>query len=47
LAAERGCTVREIPATEIQVVMRKFGADPGDQPSANATIDTATDGVGA
>jgi hypothetical protein len=46
LAADRGCTVREVSATEIQAVMRKFGADPGDQPSANATIDTAaTDGV--
>ncbi|MED7828749.1 FAD-dependent oxidoreductase, partial [Streptomyces chiangmaiensis] len=42
LAADRGCTVREVPAPNIQAVMRKFGADPGDQPSANATVTTAS-----
>lgn len=42
LAVNRGCTVREVPAAEIQAVMRKFGADPGDQPSANATVSNAS-----
>jgi hypothetical protein len=46
IAADRGCTVRDVPATDIQAVMRKFGADPGDVPSANATIDpAATEGA--
>lgn len=37
LAVDRGVTVREIPAVDIQQMMRKFGADPGDIPSANAS----------
>ncbi|XES01441.1 hypothetical protein HEP87_63860 [Streptomyces sp. S1D4-11] len=41
MAADRGCAVREVPAPDIQAVMRKFGADPGDRPSANATVSTA------
>ncbi len=36
LAADRGVAPREIPAADIQRMMRKAGADPGDVPSANA-----------
>jgi len=39
LAVDKGLTVREVPTSEIQTRMRDQGADPGDQPSANATID--------
>ncbi|MGW5482956.1 FAD-dependent oxidoreductase [Streptomyces sp. NPDC004008] len=47
LAADRGRAVREVPASDIQAVMRKLEADPGDQPSANATVDAATVGTPA
>ena len=36
LAADRGVAPREVPAADIQRMMRKAGADPGDVPSANA-----------
>jgi hypothetical protein len=36
LAADRGVPPREVPAVDIQRMMRKAGADPGDVPSANA-----------
>jgi hypothetical protein len=39
LAVNHDCSVREVAATDIQAMMRKFGADPGDQPSANATVE--------
>jgi hypothetical protein len=37
LAADRGVAVRDVPATDIQLAMRKAGADPGDIPSENAS----------
>jgi hypothetical protein len=37
LAANRGVAVRDVPATDIQLAMRKAGADPGDIPSENAS----------
>lgn len=37
IAVDRGIDVREVPATDIQLLMRKNGADPGDVPSANAS----------
>ena len=39
LAVEKALPVRDVPVSEIQVRMRDQGADPGDVPSANATID--------
>jgi hypothetical protein len=48
LAINYDCSVRDVPASEIQAMMRKFGADPGDRPSANATLDpSATQGAPA
>lgn len=44
LALDMGVTVREVDAKHIQHGMREQGADPGDQPAANATIDTDTEG---
>ena len=40
IAVDKGITVREVDPAEIQRGMRNQGADPGDVPSANATIDT-------
>ncbi|KAA8880600.1 FAD-dependent oxidoreductase [Nocardia colli] len=39
VAVERSVTVREVPAVEIQRRMRAQGADPGDRPAPNATLD--------
>jgi hypothetical protein len=39
LAVQKNLLVREVPVDEIQVRMRDQGADPGDKPSANASID--------
>lgn len=39
LAVEQGISVREVSALDIQRGMYKHNADPGDVPSANATID--------
>ncbi|WP_028925846.1 FAD-dependent oxidoreductase [Pseudonocardia acaciae] len=39
IAADAGTTVREVPAPRIQKAMHEQGADPGDVPSANATVD--------
>jgi hypothetical protein len=39
LALEKGVRVRDVEATDIQQRMRQHNADPGDIPSANATID--------
>ena len=39
IAVEKGITVREVDPVDIQRGMRDQGADPGDTPSANATID--------
>jgi hypothetical protein len=38
LAVDAGTTVREVDPTAIQRAMRAQGADPGDVPSANATL---------
>jgi hypothetical protein len=38
LAVDKGITVREVEATQIQARMRDQGADPGDQPAPNATL---------
>jgi len=38
VALERGVPVRDVDVTEIQRRLRAQGADPGDVPSANATI---------
>lgn len=38
VAIERGIDVRDVPATDIQILMRKAGADPGDIPSDNASM---------
>jgi hypothetical protein len=46
LAVSNGALVRHVDPREIQVGMRQQGADPGDVPSANATIDALV-GVGA
>jgi hypothetical protein len=46
LAVSNGTLVRHVDPREIQVGMRQQGADPGDVPSANATIDALV-GVGA
>ncbi|MEN3268619.1 FAD-dependent oxidoreductase [Pseudonocardia sp.] len=37
LAADRGIAVRDVPVADIQLAMRKAGADPGDIPSENAS----------
>ncbi len=37
IAVDRGITVRDVPAVDIQLMMRKQGADPGDVPSPNAS----------
>jgi len=39
LALDQGVLVRDVPAADIQREMHKHGADPGDVPSANASID--------
>jgi hypothetical protein len=39
IAVEKALPVREVPVSEIQLRMRDQGADPGDRPSENATID--------
>jgi hypothetical protein len=39
LAVDQGILVRDVPAADIQREMHKHGADPGDVPSANASID--------
>ena len=39
LAVHKDLLVREVPVDEIQVRMRDQGADPGDSPSTNASID--------
>jgi hypothetical protein len=39
LAVSAGGLVRDVPAALVQAGMREQGADPGDVPSANATID--------
>ncbi|TCP41623.1 FAD dependent oxidoreductase [Tamaricihabitans halophyticus] len=43
LAVRRDELVREVPIAQIQQQMRAQGADPGDVPSANATIDELTE----
>jgi hypothetical protein len=45
LAVEQGITVREVAVEAIQQRMREQGADPGDVPSPNATIDAPTENV--
>jgi hypothetical protein len=40
IAIDKGIAVRDVDPTEIQRGMRDQGADPGDVPSVNATIDT-------
>lgn len=39
IALDEGLTVREVSASTIQKRMREQGADPGESPSANATVD--------
>lgn len=39
LAVEKALPVRDVPVDEIQLRMRDQGADPGDRPAPNATID--------
>jgi hypothetical protein len=39
LAVDKGILVREVDPVDIQRGMRDQGADPGDVPSANATIE--------
>ena len=46
LAVSSGSLVREIDPRDIQAGMRQQGADPGDVPSSNATVDDAAS-VGA
>lgn len=43
LALEKALPVREVPVAEIQLRVRDQGADPGDRPSPNATIETEED----
>ena len=43
LAVDAGVTVREVPVADIQRGMREQGADPGDVPSANATLSDDSD----
>ena len=38
LALSAGTTVREVDARQIQKLVRAQGGDPGDVPSANATM---------
>ncbi len=42
LAVEKALPVRDVPVDEIQLRMRDQGADPGDRPAPNATIDATT-----
>lgn len=39
LSVQSGVRVRDVAAVDIQAGMRGIGADPGDRPSANATLD--------
>src|SRR5690606_4679893 len=39
LSLQQQVRVRDVDATDIQRLMREHNADPGDIPSANATID--------
>ncbi|HEY1157415.1 MAG TPA: FAD-dependent oxidoreductase, partial [Arthrobacter sp.] len=39
LAVESGVLVRDVAPADIQLGMRRHGADPGDVPSSNATLD--------
>jgi hypothetical protein len=39
IAADHGITVREVDPGAVQRRMREQGADPGDVPAPNATID--------
>ena len=39
LAIQNGTLVRDVSALDIQQCMRRHGADPGDVPSSNATLD--------
>jgi hypothetical protein len=39
LALEADVSVRDLDATAVQAALRKQGADPGDIPAANATLD--------
>jgi hypothetical protein len=41
IAVEMALPVREVPVSEIQLRMRDQGADPGDRPAANATVDAS------
>src|SRR5699024_6234341 len=43
LAVRDGLLVRDVAPEKIQAAMRDQGADPGDVPSANATIDDEND----
>jgi hypothetical protein len=43
LAVQGGSLVREVSPRDIQAGMRRQGADPGDVPSSNATLDAAGD----
>ncbi len=43
LAVEKALPVRDVPVDEIQLRMRDQGADPGDRPAPNATIDAMTE----
>jgi FAD dependent oxidoreductase len=45
IALDKGVTVREVDPVAIQQGMREQGADPGDVPAPNATIDNATEEV--
>ena len=38
IALNQNCTLRQVDYREIQVQMRKQGADPGDVPSSNANV---------
>jgi hypothetical protein len=40
LAVEGNVLVRDVSAVDIQQGMRRHGADPGDVPSSNATVDS-------
>ncbi len=39
VAVEKNLPVRDVPVSEIQLRMRDQGADPGDKPADNATVD--------
>ena len=45
IALNRNCTLREVDYREIQVQMRKQGADPGDVPSNNAGVRSKKDAL--